>query len=182
MRRSGIASVLAVDDELGGPLGLATESETVTGGAGSGWYGGSPMIAITAIPIITPTEVAATPAATSRNMTIYRLADGHIPRLCDDGGTCSSLWHREGQGWHKRLLAARATMHGLASIHHNQPYGFHSAGTPSEIPSERLGGRDRKWVAVVHETAAPSHVALMPRLGIEPLACEGRVVVAATAK
>src|SRR5215472_6442888 len=70
-----------------------------------------------------------------------------------------------------------ATMHGLASIRHNHPYGFHSAGTPSEVPSERLGGRDRKWVAVVHETAAPSHVALMPRLGIEPLACEGRVVV-----
>jgi hypothetical protein len=71
VRGSGTVSVLVADDELGGSLGLATASETVTAGSG----GGSPWIAMTAIPTITPREVAATPAATSRNMTTYRLAD-----------------------------------------------------------------------------------------------------------
>jgi len=60
-------------DELGGSLGLATEIETVTAGSDGGSGRGSPLIAMTAIPTITPREVAATPAATSRNMTIYRL-------------------------------------------------------------------------------------------------------------
>src|SRR5215472_11231569 len=89
---------------------------------------------------------------------------------------CGTGWGKVGTRGCSPLVLA--TMHGLASIHHNHPYGFHSACTPSEIPSERLGGRDRKWVAVVHEPAAPSHVALKPRLAIEPPACEGRAVVA----
>jgi hypothetical protein len=69
--------VLVADEELGGSLGLATVNETVTAGSGGGSDRGSPLMAMTAIPTITPKEVAATPAATSRNMTIYRLAFGH---------------------------------------------------------------------------------------------------------
>jgi hypothetical protein len=78
-RPSGTASVLVLvaDEELGGSLGLATVNETVTAGPGGGSDRGSPLMAMTAIPTITPKEVAATPAATSRNMTIYRLAFGH---------------------------------------------------------------------------------------------------------
>jgi hypothetical protein len=77
-RPSGTASVLVLvaDEELGGSLGLATVNETVTAGP-CGSDRGSPLMAMTAIPTITPKEVAATPAATSRNMTIYRLAFGH---------------------------------------------------------------------------------------------------------
>jgi len=71
VRGAGIASVLVADDELGASLRLATRSETFAAGSGIG----SPMTAIAAIPTMTPSEVAATPAATSRNMTMHRLAD-----------------------------------------------------------------------------------------------------------
>jgi hypothetical protein len=85
VRGSGTASVLVADDELGGSLCLAMESETVAARWGGGSDGGSPLIAKTAIPTITPRDVAATAAATSRNMTIYRLAErARSLRLCDD--------------------------------------------------------------------------------------------------
>jgi hypothetical protein len=92
-RASGTASVLLADVELGGSLGRATESETSTAGSGGGSDRGSPLMAMTAIPTITPKEVAATPATTSRNMTINRLLSGTPTRLCDDRGLCGSLWH-----------------------------------------------------------------------------------------
>ena len=102
---------------------MATENETVTAGSGGGSPRGSSLIAMTAIPTMTPRELAATPAATSRNMTIYRLEMGHAPPVyATAAAPCSSLWHREGQGsqkkgsqkkswqrkgWRKRLVACR---------------------------------------------------------------------------
>ena len=79
VRGSGAATVLAAVEELGGSLGFATENETATAGLGGGSPRGSSLIAMTAIPTMTPRELAATPAATSRNMTIYRLVMGHAP-------------------------------------------------------------------------------------------------------
>jgi hypothetical protein len=124
------------------------------------------LTAMTAIPTITPSDVAATAAATSRNMTIYRLAErARSFRVCDDAWACSSLWHRG--------LAREACRHlswgprALAFIHHERPYVLHSARTPSKMPSERPRSGDRKWVAIVHDATAASHVAAMPRLGIE---------------
>jgi hypothetical protein len=109
-RPSGTASVLVLvaDEELGGSLGLATVNETVTAGPGGGSDRGSPLMAMTAIPTITPKEVAATPAATSRNMTIYRLAErARALRVGDDACGRSSLWQRGRQGWRQRLSVAR---------------------------------------------------------------------------
>jgi hypothetical protein len=79
VRGSGAATVLVAVEELGGSLGFATENETVTAGLGGGSPRGSSLIAMTAIPTMTPRELAATPAATSRNMTIYRFVMGHAP-------------------------------------------------------------------------------------------------------
>ena len=99
VRGSGAATVRVAVEELGGSLGFATENETATAGLGGGSPRGSSLIAMTAIPTMTPRELAATPAATSRNMTIYRLVMGHAPPVyATAAAPCSSLWHREGQG------------------------------------------------------------------------------------
>ena len=74
-------------------------------------------------------------------------------------------------------LIAGTSRHGLAVVHHDRPYGLHSAGTPSEIPSECFHGRNSKWFAIVHDATAASHVALMPRLGTKWQARKARMVV-----
>ena len=156
VRGSGAATVLVADEELGGSLGgLATENETVTAGSGGGSGRGSPLIAMTAIPTMMPREVAATAAATSRNMTIYRLEMGHAPPVyATAAAPCSSLWHREGQGsqkkgsqkkswqrkgWRKRLVACRG--HPAVRASSRPPraplrgsFGRHSIGGSKRVP------------------------------------------------
>jgi hypothetical protein len=174
VRGSGAASVLVADEELGGSLSLATESETV----GAGSDGGSPLIAMTAIPTITPSDVAATAAATSRNMTIYRLAErARALRVGDDACGRSSLWQRAPGMAPKAPRRSWRDLDGLALIHHERPYGLHSARTPSKMPGKRFRGCDRKWVAIVHVATAASHVPAMPGLGIEWHARRARGVV-----
>ena len=144
---------------------------------------------MTAIPTITPREVAATPAATSRNMTIYRLVtialylspwDGHTLHVY---ATAVDLQfpmaqRRRGSAQEAARRSSQAPpRHGLAVIHHDRPCGLHSAGTPSEIPSECFRGRDSKWVAIVQDATAASHVALMPRPGTKWHARKARMVV-----
>ena len=174
VRGSGADTVLAAVEELGGSLGFATENETATAGLGGGSPRGSSLIAMTAIPTMTPRELAATPAATSRNMTIYRLVMGHAPpvyaRAAAPAVPCGTerakvakrrvAKRRVGKGRvgaRGSSLVAGTPRYGLAVVHHERPYGVHSAGTPSEVPSECLSGRNPKWIALIHEPTAASH-------------------------